>query len=111
MLLDLRIRDLAIIDDLRLGFGQGFNVISGETGAGKSIILHALGLALGGRASADVVRAGADAAHVEATFEPGAEALSLLDEQGIVSEPGEAMVLRRVVSAAGRSRSFVNGST
>ena len=111
MLLDLRIRDLAIIDDLRLGFGRGFNVISGETGAGKSIILHALGLALGGRASADVVRAGADAAHVEATFEPGAEALSLLDEQAIASEPGEALVLRRVVSAAGRSRSFVNGST
>jgi len=110
VLLDLRIRDLAIIDDLRLGFGRGFNVISGETGAGKSIILHALGLALGGRASADVVRAGAKAAHVEASFEPGDEALALVDEQDIPWDDGEPLVLRRVVAAGGRSRSYVNGT-
>ena len=111
MLLDLRIRDLAIIDDLRVGFGPGFNVISGETGAGKSIILHALGLALGGRASADLVRAGAAAAHVEASFEPGPEVLALLAEQAIDHDPGEPLVLRRVVSSAGRSRCFVNGTS
>jgi len=111
VLLELRIRDLAIIDDLQVGFGPGFNVVSGETGAGKSIILHALGLALGARASADLVRAGASAAHVEATFEPGTEILPILDEQAIDHDPGEPMVLRRVVSAAGRSRSFVNGTS
>ena len=111
MLLDLRIRDLAIIDDLQVGFGPGFNVISGETGAGKSVILHALGLAVGGRASADLVRSGASAAHVEASFEPGPEVLALLEDQAIDHDPGEPLVLRRVVSAAGRSRSFVNGTS
>ena len=111
MLVDLRIRHLAIIDDLEVRFASGFNVISGETGAGKSIILHGLGLALGARASADMVRAGADAAHVEASFEPGADAIAFLHEQAIAADPGEPVVMRRVVTARGRSRSFVNGTS
>ena len=68
MLTELRIRDLAIIDRLDLTFGPGFNVLTGETGAGKSIIIDAVNLLLGDRASQDVVRAGADRTEVEGTF-------------------------------------------
>ena len=69
MLAELHIRNFAIIDDLQLGFGAGLNILTGETGAGKSIIIDAVGLLLGDRASAEWVRAGTEGASVEATFE------------------------------------------
>jgi len=108
MLVDLRVRDLAIIESVQVSFQPGFNVISGETGAGKSILLHALGLVLGARASSDAVRAGAERARVDASFEVDDAALHWLQQQDLPVEPGEPVLLRRVVSATGRSRSYIN---
>jgi len=111
MLLELRVRDFAIIDDVALQLGPGLNVLTGETGAGKSLIVGALSLLLGERASADVVRAGAARAIVEAVFEPpsGTDLHALLTEQGIESED-DVLILRREVAAEGRNRAWVNGS-
>ncbi|MEX2177963.1 MAG: DNA repair protein RecN [Gemmatimonadaceae bacterium] len=112
MLTELRIRNFAIIESLTLPLGAGFNVLSGETGAGKSIIVGALGLLLGERGTSDVVRTGAERATVEGVFDPGgnAELLDALDHRGIEVEDG-LVVLKREVTAAGRSRAWVNGST
>src|SRR4051812_30325337 len=111
MLTELRIRNFAIIESLTLPLARGFNVLSGETGAGKSIIVGALGLLLGERASADVIRTGAERATVEGVFDVSErpEIRSLLDERGIdVEEP--IVVLKREV-AAGRARAWINGTT
>jgi len=112
MLTELRIRNLAVIESVTLPVAQGFNVLSGETGAGKSIIVGALGLLLGERSSADVVRGGADRAVVEGVFDgTGNGALAaLLDDRGIPSEDG-LVVLRREVTAAGKSRAWINDVT
>lgn len=109
MLASLAIRDVVLIERLDLGFGAGLTALTGETGAGKSILLDSLGLALGARAEAGMVRAGQPQASVAAAFHPpeGHPALALLAEQGIEAEGGE-VVLRRVVQADGRSRAFVN---
>jgi DNA repair protein RecN (Recombination protein N) len=111
MLCELRIRNFAVIERLSLRLGPGLNVLTGETGAGKSIIVGALSLLLGERASADVVRAGADRASIEGVFETGGreEVLRLLDERGIEVEDG-TLVLKREVAAEGRSRAWINGS-
>lgn len=112
MLLDLDIRDLAIIDHLSLALEPGFNVITGETGAGKSIVVDAVGLLLGERADVTVVRAGAARALVSGSFEPGAarEAVeAVLADYGVEAEPGEPLILSREVHAAGRSAARVNG--
>lgn len=108
MLASLAIRDVVLIERLDLAFGPGLTALTGETGAGKSILLDSLGLALGGRAEAGMVRAGQSQASVAAAFHPAAThpAFDLLREQGI--EPEEDLVLRRVVQADGRSRAFVN---
>ncbi len=108
MLLALAIRDVVLIERLDLAFGPGLSVLTGETGAGKSILLDSLGLALGSRAEAGLVRAGQPQASVAAVFQPpaGHPAFDLLAEQGMGAE-GE-IVLRRVVQADGRSRAFVN---
>lgn len=111
MLTELRIRNFAIIESLTLPLATGFNVLSGETGAGKSIIVGALGLLLGERASADVIRTGADRATVEGVFDVGErpEIHALLDAKGIdVDEP--LVVLKREVTA-GRARAWINGTT
>ncbi|HEU4988266.1 MAG TPA: AAA family ATPase, partial [Gemmatimonadaceae bacterium] len=110
MLIELRIRNFAIIESLTLPLAPGFNVLSGETGAGKSIIVGALGLLLGERASADLIRTGATKAVVEGVFEVGdrPELLALLDEHGVELDDG-LVVLKREV-AAGRARAWVNGS-
>ncbi len=110
MLASLAIRDVVLIDRLDLQFGPGLTALTGETGAGKSILLDSLGLALGARAEAGLVRAGQAQASVAAAFQPsgGHPALALLEEQGIEAEEGGAIVLRRVVQADGRSRAFVN---
>ncbi len=110
MLLGLTIRDVVLIDRLSLAFRPGLCVLTGETGAGKSILLDALGLALGRRAEASLVRPGAEQASVAAEFaiEPDHPAASMLREAGIASDLAGAIVLRRVVGADGRSRAFVN---
>ena len=111
MLTELRIRNFAIIDSVTLPLERGLNVLSGETGAGKSIIVGALGLLLGERASADLVRPGAERATVEGVFDlTGRPALvALVDERGIDTE-GETLVLKREVAASGRGRAWVNGT-
>ncbi|HEX4469375.1 MAG TPA: DNA repair protein RecN [Gemmatimonadaceae bacterium] len=112
MLTELRIRNFAIIESLSLPLERGFNVLSGETGAGKSIIVGALGLLLGERASADLIRTGADRATVEGVFDVAErkEIASLLDEHGIdADEP--LVVLKREIASSGRTRAWVNGST
>ena len=109
MLLGLTIRDVVLIDRLDLAFRRGLCVLTGETGAGKSILLDALGLALGKRAEAGLVRAGAQQAAVSAEFSVGCNhpAHAILREAGLDGD-SEAIVLRRLVGADGRSRAFVN---
>jgi DNA repair protein RecN (Recombination protein N) len=108
MLTALSIRDVVLIERLDLNFGPGLTVLTGETGAGKSILLDSLGLALGMRAEAGLVRTGATQASVTASFAPpeGHPATTLLGEQGIEAE--DELVLRRVLGRDGRSRAFIN---
>jgi DNA repair protein RecN (Recombination protein N) len=108
VLTSLRVRDVVLIERLDLSLGQGLTVLTGETGAGKSILLDSLGLALGARSEQGLVRAGCEQASVAAIFAPpdGHPAFAVLVEHGIESE-GE-IVLRRVVNRDGRSRAFVN---
>ncbi len=109
MLNALSIRDVVLIERLDLHFGKGLTALTGETGAGKSILLDSLGLALGARADTGLIRAGAEQAVVAAEFAvaPGHPALPLLDELGLHSG-GEDIVLRRIVGRDGRSRALVN---
>jgi len=94
MLRFLRIRQLAVIDTVEVEFGPGFNVLTGETGAGKSMLVGAVGLLLGGRATSDLVRTGEEMATVEAIFESG----------------GDDVLVRREITAQGRSRAFIDGA-
>ena len=91
----LAIRNLAVIESVSVEFEQSFNVLTGETGAGKSILVGAVGLLLGGRATQDLIRTGEDLATVEAIFE---------------SSNGEELIVRREITSQGRSRAFVNGA-
>lgn len=108
MLTSLDIRDILIIDRLSLAFRPGLNALTGETGAGKSILLDALGMVLGWRGRADVVRAGAAQGEVTAVFDlpEGHAARAVLDEAGIAA--GDELVLRRVAAADGRRQAWVN---
>lgn len=110
MLTNLSIRDVVLIEALDLSLHAGFTALTGETGAGKSILLDSLGLALGERANAGLVRAGAQEARVTASFDiPQTHtAYDVLKEQGIPAEPGEPLMLRRIVSKEGRSRAWIN---
>ncbi|MEK7374016.1 MAG: DNA repair protein RecN, partial [Thermodesulfobacteriota bacterium] len=110
MLTELNIRNFAIIDEMRVAFAGGLNVISGETGAGKSIIIGAVGLLLGDRATADMIRSFEDAAQVEALFDiRGQEGLRRkVGEAGFGD--GEELVVRRVVSRSGKNRVYINGT-
>ena len=112
MLVHLQIRDLAVIDAAEIELKGGLTALTGETGAGKSIIVDAVMLALGGRASADALRHGAERAEITATFEAGANPAvkRWLDEQSIEQDDGE-VVLRRVIGRDGRSRQYVNGQS
>lgn len=109
MLLTLEIRDLLIIDRLDLALAPGLNVLTGETGAGKSILLDSLGFVLGWKGRADLVRQGADQGEVVAVFDlpAGHAALAVLDGAGLAAEPGD-LILRRVVTADGRRQAFAN---
>ncbi|HTY04997.1 MAG TPA: DNA repair protein RecN [Gemmatimonadales bacterium] len=111
MLAELRVRDLAVIADVTLRLGPGFNVLSGETGAGKSMLVDALALLLGERASADVVRPGAEKTVVEGAFDlpPRAPARAVAEGLG-VDLADDTLVIRREVYPEGRSRAWVNGS-
>src|ERR1041384_6904610 len=95
MLRFLRIRNRAVIEAVEVEFDSGFNVLTGETGAGKSILVEAVGLLLGARASADLVRTGETQASIEAIFE---------------QKDGRELVVRREITSQGRSRSFINGA-
>ncbi|MEA3046538.1 MAG: repair protein RecN [Sphingomonadales bacterium] len=110
MLTGLSIRDVVLIDTLDLEFASGLGVLTGETGAGKSILLDALGLALGTRADSALVRGGQKQAAVSVSFDlpAGHPALALLDENGLAHAPGEPLVIRRIVKADGGSRGFVD---
>ena len=107
MLVELRAENYAVIDHAIAGFGPGLNLLTGETGAGKSILVDALALLMGGKASAEVVRHGAEKAAVSCVFEstPGAE--TILEENGLDSE-GNEIILRREILASGKGRVFVN---
>ena len=109
MLLSLAVRDFVIVDALALDFSPGFTVLTGETGAGKSILIDALQLALGERAEADVVREGAARAEVSAEFRVGAEAAAWLAANDLQGD-GDTALLRRIVDAGGRSRAYINGT-
>jgi DNA repair protein RecN (Recombination protein N) len=110
MLTGLSIRDVVLIESLDLEFGAGLGVLTGETGAGKSILLDALGLALGARADSGLVRAGQAQAVVSVSFDLAAAhpARALLADNGLDGEPGEPLVIRRIVKADGGSRALVN---
>jgi len=108
MLTSLSIRDVVLIERLDLNFGAGLTVLTGETGAGKSILLDSLGLALGARSDAGLIRAGAEQASVAASFSPAASHAvhALLEELGVPQDDG--VVLRRAVGRDGRSRAWIN---
>jgi DNA repair protein RecN (Recombination protein N) len=110
MLIGLWIRDVVLIEALDLSIGPGLTALTGETGAGKSIILDALGLATGARADAGLVRRGANQAAASAVFAPAPDhpVWDLLEEKGLSYERDEDLVLRRTLSADGRSRAFIN---
>lgn len=109
MLRSLRVRDLATVADVTLELGPGLNVLTGETGAGKSMVVDALALALGDRADRAAVRTGASRAVVDAVWDVGGDSLAArLDAAGL--DQAEALVVRREVSVEGRSRAWVNGS-
>ena len=111
MLTSLAIRNIVLIEALDLAFGPGLGVLTGETGAGKSILLDALGLVLGNRAETGLVRAGEEQASVTATFEfaelPDALRLALAESE-VELEPGEPLILRRRVRTDGASKAWVN---
>jgi DNA repair protein RecN (Recombination protein N) len=109
MLVDLHVSNFVLIERLEIHFESGFNVLTGETGAGKSIVIGALGLVLGWRGAPDLVRPGADQAEVEALLDTSRapRARDLLREAGL--DAGDELVLRRVVQSSGRSRAYANG--
>jgi DNA repair protein RecN (Recombination protein N) len=113
MLRQLAIHNIVLVERLELEFEPGLGVLTGETGAGKSILLDALGLALGARAETGLVRAGQESASVSAEIElpRGHPALALLDEQGVAIEPGEALIVRRTLKSDGGSRAFIGGAS
>ena len=109
MLLELSIRNFAIIEDLSIQFQSGLTILSGETGAGKSIIINAVNLLLGSRVSAGLIRTGADSAELEALFDivPGSPLSRLMEDNAF--DPGEGLMVRRIISRTDRHRIYING--
>jgi DNA repair protein RecN (Recombination protein N) len=113
MLTTLRIKNLALVPDLTLELQPGFNVITGETGAGKSILIGALNLVLGDRADRSLIRSGGDSCSVEAVFDVKklrAPLKTFLEESGLEPCEEDQLVLKRTFTSAGTNRQFVNGS-
>ena len=110
MLRSLSIRDFVIVDRLELEFAPGFTVLTGETGAGKSILVDALAMVLGARAEAIVVRQGAERAEIGAVFDPGRRpaALRWLADNDLAGDD-DGCLMRRVIECGGRSRGYING--
>ena len=108
MLTTLSLRDFVIVESLNLDVRRGFTVLTGETGAGKSILIDALQLILGGRADASVVREGAKRTHIVAEFQPSSEAKAWLVANELQTGE-ESLLIRRTVDIKGRSRAWVNG--
>src|SRR3989304_6155939 len=104
MLVELHIRNFAIIDEVALEFGPGLNVLSGETGAGKTIVINALGLLIGGRASPEMVRTDSKEALVEGLFELEGESLAPEVAQVLGEEACREMLIKRIIAEGGRSR-------
>jgi DNA repair protein RecN (Recombination protein N) len=113
MLVELFIRNIAVIEEVRVRCGEGFHVLTGETGAGKSIVIDALTLVAGGRGSADLIRYGCDRAEVEAVFDLPVEhaVWQALERLGVHFEAGEWLIVRRELSTSGKSISRINGQT
>ncbi|MDE3225610.1 MAG: DNA repair protein RecN [Nitrospirota bacterium] len=111
MLTELRIANFAVIEQLTLEFADGFQVLTGETGAGKSILVDALALLIGGRASADQIRAEAEEAELQASFSIPAHSplIAGLRDDGIVAPDEQELVIRRILSRSGRNRIYLNG--
>lgn len=111
MLNELSIKNFAIIDELHVSFGDGLNIISGETGAGKSIIIGAVSLLLGDRATTEIIRSQADTATVEAVFDISANKplRDKITDMGFPDE--EDLIIRRIISHAGKNKAFINGQT
>jgi len=111
MLRELTIRNVAVIEELTVTLVPGLNVLTGETGAGKSILIDTLQLVLGARGSESLLRSGAEEAAVEAAFDagPGSRAMELLEAEGIAVEPGEPIVLRRQLFRDGRTKAYAGG--
>ncbi|RYZ34127.1 MAG: DNA repair protein RecN, partial [Myxococcaceae bacterium] len=109
MLLGLRISNVAVIEEVEVAFGAGLTVLTGETGAGKSILVDALGLLLGGRADADVIRAGCEDAAVEGVFARTPVLASRLEDLGL-PDLGDEVLVRRVLGRTGRGKVYVNGA-
>ena len=108
MLQWLRLRDFVIVESAEIEFGPGFTVLTGETGAGKSILLDAMGLVLGGRGDATLVREGAERADISALFGIDDTLAAWLAEHDLAGDPGQ-LLLRRIVEKDGRSRAQING--
>jgi DNA repair protein RecN (Recombination protein N) len=113
VLTELRIRNFAIIDALTLPLAAGFNVLTGETGAGKSIIVGALGFLLGERGTSDLIRTGAEKASVEGIFDASGDGdlIALLDARGVDVDDPTTIVLRREIVSSGRTRAWINSAT
>lgn len=109
MLLELEIRDFALIDHIRVSFTRGFNVLTGETGAGKSILIDALNAVLGGKVGASVIRPGAERAVIEGCFQPTAEISAWLKHNQLEEADGESLMLSREINKSG-SRMRINGT-
>ncbi len=108
MLKELTIKNFAIIEDIRISFAQGLSVLTGETGTGKSIIIEAVNLLLGSRASADLVRTGKNSAELEALFEvrPDSNSANIMEQQDF--DPQEGLMIRRIISAQRKHKIFIN---
>ena len=113
MLLNLSLKNFVIVDELNLSFDSGFTVLTGETGAGKSITLDAIGLLLGDKADPKQVRNGAKEAQLSALFsiENLNEVKNDLLNQGFITEDENELIIRRIISAEGKSRNFINGQS
>src|SRR6185437_14685421 len=109
MLVELIVENYAVVEQARIRFGEGLNVLSGETGSGKSIVVDSLGLLLGARASAEMIRTGEKRARVSGIFsvEANPELKQLLENAGIENDGEEELIVEREISIAGKSRAFV----
>ena len=112
MLTELRISQFALIDQLHLEFPEGFIVLTGETGAGKSLLIDALELIAGGRASAEHIRSGAEQATIEAAFSLSSNSslIAYLREQDLLSSDEDELIVRRILSRSGKNKTYINGS-